>query len=139
MNIEYVNYISVEDYTLLRDSVGFRKIPFRQATRGLKNTAYQVAAKDGDRVIGMARILWDGGYTAYLADVIVHPEYQGRHIGQQMVKNIVGYLRSQLEPGESILFSLGAAKEKEPFYLKLGFENRPNGHQGAGMSQWLTK
>ena len=139
MNIEYKNYISVEDYTKLRDSVGFRKIPIRQATIGLQNTAYQVAALDEDKVVGMARILWDGGYTAYLADVIVHPDYQGKHIGNQMVKNIIDYLQSQMEPGEGILLSLGAAEKKEPFYLKLGFQNRPNDHQGAGMSQWLTK
>ena len=139
MNIEYKNYISVEDYTNLRDSVGFRKIPIRQATIGLQNTAYQVAALDEDKVVGMARILWDGGYTAYLADVIVHPEYQGKHIGNQMVKNIIDYLQSQMEPGDGILLSLGAAERKEPFYLKLGFQNRPNDHQGAGMSQWLTK
>ena len=139
MNIEYKNYISVEDYTKLRDSVGFRKIPIRQATIGLQNTAYQVAALDEDKVVGMARILWDGGYTAYLADVIVHPDYQGKHIGNQMVKNIIDYLQSQMEPGDGILLSLGAAERKEPFYLKLGFQNRPNDHQGAGMSQWLTK
>ena len=139
MNIEYVNYISVEDYTYLRDSVGFRKLPMRQATIGLQNTAYQVAAKDEDKVIGMARILWDGGYNAFLADVVVHPDYQGKHIGYQMVKNIIDYLRSQMKSDECILFNLGAAKDKEPFYLNLGFQNRPNEHLGAGMVQWLTK
>lgn len=139
MKIEYGNDISVEDYTRLRDSAGFRKIPIRQAAAGLQNTAYQVAAKDGDRVVGMARILWDGGYTAYLADVIVHPDYQGMHIGSHMVQNIIDHLRSQMEPGEDIFLSLGAAKDKEPFYWKLGFQNRPNEQQGAGMSQWLTK
>ena len=139
MGITYVSHISVEDYTCLRESVGFRKIPIRQVTAGLKNTAYQVAAKDGDKVVGMARILWDGGYTAYLADVIVHPDYQGKHIGHRMVKSIIDYLQSQLEPGEGILFSLGAARDKEPFYLKLGFQKRPNGQEGAGMSQWLMR
>ena len=139
MNITYVNEISLEDYARLRDAVGFRKIPLRQAAAGLKNTAYQVAAKDGDRAVGMARILWDGGYTAYLADVVVHPDYQGKQIGRRMVKNIIDYLKAQMEPGDGISLNLGAAREKEPFYWKLGFRTRPNEHEGAGMSQWLTK
>lgn len=139
MNIEYTNQISVEDYTLLRKAVGFREIPLHQAETGLRNTAYQVAAMDGERAVGMARILWDGGYTAYLADVIVHPDYQGKHIGYEMVNKIMDYLKSQLEPGDKIMLNLAAAKGKEPFYLKLGFDVRPNDHQGSGMSQWLTK
>lgn len=139
MEIKYVNYISVEDYTRLRDLVGFGRIPLRQAAIGLQNTAYQVAAMDGEKTVGMARILWDGGYTAYLADVVVDPDYQGCHIGCEMVENIIRFLRSHLEPGEKVMLSLGAAKQKEPFYLKLGFQNRPNENQGAGMSQWLTK
>lgn len=139
MNIEYTNQISVKDYTLLRKAVGFREIPQHQAKTGLSNTAYQVAAMDGERTVGMARILWDGGYTAYLADVIVHPDYQEKHIGYEMVSRIVDYLKSQLKPGDGILLNLNAAKGKEPFYLKLGFDVRPNEHQGSGMSQWLTK
>lgn len=139
MDIKYVNRISSEDYTQLRDSVGFSQIPLRQTIIGLKNTAYQVAAVDGNRTVGMARILWDGGYTAFLADVIVHPDYQGKHIGYEMVQNILDFLQSQMKPGDRILISLGAAKNKEPFYLKLGFLERPNEQQGSGMSQWLSK
>ena len=30
--------------------------------------------------------LWDKGYIAYLADVIVNPEYQGQGIGKKMVQ-----------------------------------------------------
>ncbi len=94
---------------------------------------------DGNQTVGMARILWDGGYTAYLADVIVQPDYQGKHIGYEMVGKIVDYLKSQMESGDTIMLNLQAAKGKESFYLKLGFDVRPNDHQGSGMSQWLTK
>jgi GNAT superfamily N-acetyltransferase len=137
--IRYINKLSVEDYTQLRKSVGFQEIPLHQASAGLKNTAFQVAAVDGTRTVGMARILWDGGYTAYLADVIVHPDYQGNRIGSEMVGKILDYLRSHMERGDKILISLGAARDKEPFYRKLGFQTRPNEHQGSGMSQWLIK
>lgn len=38
-----------------------------------------------------------------------------------------------------IMFILGAAKGKEPFYEKLGFQIRPNENSGHGMFQWRKK
>lgn len=139
MKINYINEISAENYTLLRASVGFREIPLSQAVKGLRNTSYLIAALDGSSPVGMARLLWDGGYTAFLADVIVHPDYQGLHIGKTMVDKIIDYVYSQMEPGDKVLINLEAAKGKEPFYLKFGFEQRPNEEHGAGMSQWIEK
>lgn len=139
MKMNYINEISAEDYTRLRASVGFREIPLSQAVKGLQNTSYLVAALDGSCPVGMARLLWDGGYTAFLADVIVHPDYQGLHIGKTMVDKIIDYLYSKMEPGDKVLINLAAAKGKEPFYLKFGFEQRPNEEHGAGMSQWIEK
>lgn len=139
MNIRYTNQISTGEYLSLRQAVGFREMPPHQAETGLRNTPYLVAAMDGERAAGMARILWDGGYAVLLTDVVVHPDYQGNHIGQEMIKRILDYLKSKMEPGDKIMISLEAAGGKEPFYLKLGFEERPNEHQGAGMTQLLTK
>ncbi|MBE6822062.1 MAG: GNAT family N-acetyltransferase [Ruminococcaceae bacterium] len=137
--IRLVNSISVEDYNRLRAAAGWREIPLHQAQAGLQNTAYQVAALDGETTVAMARILWDGGYTAYLADVIVHPDYQELGIGKKMVDNIMDFLYSKMEHGDSILLNLSAAKGKEAFYRKLGFKRRPNREYGAGMSLWLEK
>ena len=44
-----------------------------------------------------------------------------------------------MKPGDKILVSLGAARLKELFYVKLGFQKRPNECEGSGMSQWLIK
>ena len=139
MAIEYVGHLSAGDYLLLRKSVGFREMPRHQAETGLHNTPYLVAAVDGGRTVGMARILWDGGYAVLLTDVVVHPDYQGKRIGAKLIGKILDYLRSQMEPGDKIMISLEAAQGKEQFYRKLGFEERPNEHQGAGMTQLLTK
>ena len=37
------------------------------------------------------------------------------------------------------MFILGAAKDKEPFYEKLGFHRRPNEFSGDGMSMSRKK
>ena len=41
--------------------------------------------------------------------------------------------------GEPVMFILGAAKDKEGFYEKIGFQRRPNDFSGGGMSMWRTK
>ena len=42
-----------------------------------------------------------------------------------------------MKPGYMVNLNLNSAKGKEPFYAKLGFEERPNKDSGAGMNQWL--
>ena len=37
------------------------------------------------------------------------------------------------------MFFLGAAKGKEPFYEKLGFETSPSDTAGSGMRKTVTK
>jgi len=87
----------------------------------------------------MARLLSDGGYVQYIADVVVHPDYQGYGIGKTMINKIMEYINQGLEDGDKALICLMAAKEKEPFYKKFGLEERPNDDYGAGMSKWIIK
>lgn len=139
MEIQYINSISEEDYNRLRKAVGWSEIPRRQAQTGLNNTTFQVVAIHDDAPIGMARVNWDGGYVAFISDVVVQPEYQGCGIGKVMLTRIMDYLHNSMEPGDRIMVNLLAAKDKEPFYKKYGFDERPNESHGAGMAQWITK
>lgn len=138
MEIRYEEHISAADFSRLRKLAGMREIPDRQVRIGLKNTAYQVAALDGETPVGMARILWDGGYTAYLADVVVDPAYQKRGIGRAMIDRIFAHIRSGMEPGEQVTVHLTARKGKEPFYLRLGFREVPDEEAGSGMEQSIV-
>ncbi len=139
MEIQYGSHISAADYNRLRKSVGWSEISLRQAQTGLNNTAFQVVALAGNTPVGMARVIRDGGYVVLISDVVVNPEYQGYGIGRTMMNRILDYLRAGMEPGDKILVNLLAAKDKEPFYLPFGFEQRPNREYGAGMSQWIVK
>ena len=79
------------------------------------NSMYRVFVYEGDRLIGAGRALADGIDCAYLADIAVHPDYQGRGIG----KDIVLRLRDLARHHRKII--LYAAPGKDRFYLKLGF------------------
>ena len=139
MEITYTNQMTAEEYNEMRGSVDWRLLTPGQAERGLAHTAFVVAARDGGKIVGMGRMLFDYGYTAYLGDVIVRPEYQGQGIGTMIVTALKDKVMEAAEPGDKIMFILGAAKGKEAFYEQFGFKKRPNDFNGSGMSMWREK
>lgn len=139
MALQYTDEMTGEEYDELRLSVEWPPITEGQAERGLAHTTFLVAARDGERIVGMGRMLFDFGYTAYLGDVIVRPEYQGQGIGRQIVQRLIERTMDAAFAEERIMFILVAAQGKEPFYEKFGFIRRPNEFSGDGMSMWRKK
>jgi GNAT superfamily N-acetyltransferase len=139
MELSYCNSLSPEELNGLREAVGWARISERQAKIGLEHTEFLVAARDGDRTVACARIVGDGGYVAYLCDVIVHPDYQGHGVGKAMIGRLLEYIRSNLEPGERVKVFLMAAKGRESFYRQFGFLDLPDESEGAGMVRWMQK
>ena len=139
MNITYTNTISVEDYNALRISAGWSELIAEQAQAGLNGSTFVIAAKDGGKIVGTARLLWDGGYGSLIKDVLVLPEYQGKGIGKYMMEQIFSFLQAQMKPGWGVSVDLMAADGKEGFYEKLGFVSRPRDRRGPGMDMWITK
>ena len=139
MEITYTNQMTAEEYNEMRGSVNWRLLTPGQAERGLAHTAFVVAARDGGKIVGMGRMLFDYGYTAYLGDVIIRPEYQGMGIGTEIVTRLKDMVMEAAEQGDKIMFILVAALGKEGFYEKFGFQVRPNEINGSGMSMWKEK
>lgn len=55
MGIIYTDKMNAEEYNELRDSVAWKLLTPGQAERGLANTAFVVAARDGEKIVGMGR------------------------------------------------------------------------------------
>ena len=123
---------------MLRAAVGWRALSPSQVQAALDNSAFLVAAKDGNRTVGMTRLLSDGGYFGVVLDVVVLPEYQGQGIGREMMARLVRYLQASLRSGESSYTILTSAPGKEDFYEKMGFHRIPNKDEGAGLVMRLT-
>lgn len=137
--IVYTEEISVEEYNLLRRCVGWILVKESRAQRALENSFYKkIAWKDG-KPVGMARIVSDGGYTYFITDVIVRPEFQGEHIGTKLIGDMLEYIKRDVMDGETVMVSLMAAYERESFYEQFGFHTRPFGNHGPGMSMWLSR
>ena len=137
--IRYTDSISAEEYLELRKKVGWMQFPLEEAEACVKNAYMIVCVRDDDRAIGVARLLWDGGYIAFLSDVIVDAEYRGQGIGRKLVESCIEKLKSDMKPGYKVKMTLNSAKGKELFYEKFGFRVRPNEDAGPGMDQWFMK
>lgn len=133
--------ITPQTYNGLRRSVGWRVIEERQARAGLQNARYLLTAVEAGETVGMLRVIGDGGYIFYIADVIVLPAFQGQGIGRAMVERALALIRGSLEAGQCAFVNLMANQNKERFYAHFGFEARPDPQKelGAGMTQWILK
>ena len=79
------------------------------------NSRYKCFVYDGEVLVGAGRVVADGLDAAYIADIAVHPEYQGRGVGQAIVRRLV-----DLADGHRRII-LYANPGREGFYRKLGF------------------
>jgi GNAT superfamily N-acetyltransferase len=138
MNITYGNTITVADYNNLRKSVGWTVLAEKQAQAGIDSSACLVVANVDNNTVGMARLITDGGYIAFIADVMVLPKYQKNGIGKALMNMIMAHIQSNLEIGDCVYVGLMASKGREDFYKHFGFDERPNDYLGAGMSKWIT-
>ena len=92
-----------------------------QVTAALAHSIYRAAVYDGDRIVGMARMIGDFGLCYYIKDVIVHPDYQGRGVGRMLIETMLTFIRTHGVPGTDIAVELCAMPDKMPFYAKFGF------------------
>ena len=137
--IKYVDYITPEEYMELRAKVGWVQFPIEEAKACIDNAYYVLCVRDDEKAIGVVRLLWDGGYIAFLSDVIVDYPYQGLGIGRTLVEACIKKLNEDMKPGYKVKLNLNSAKGKETFYEKFGFKVRPNDDAGPGMDQWFIK
>ena len=79
------------------------------------NSMFSCFCYAGRVLVGAGRALADGLDCAYLADIAVHPQHQGRGLGQAIVRHLVEQCRGHKK---IILYANPGA---EPFYARLGF------------------
>jgi ribosomal protein S18 acetylase RimI-like enzyme len=83
--------------------------------RAFENSTVVCFVWDGERLIGCARALSDHEYHATIYDVAIHPEYQRRGIGSQLMREML----SRLPVWRVLLIADGDAAR---FYGRLGFK-----------------
>jgi len=123
-----------DDYNRLRAAVGWGVYDRELVERALPTSLYGVCAYESDELVGMARVIGDGGMVYYIQDVIVLPGHQRQGIGTTLMDKIMTWVRAHAS--RNTIVGLMAAAGKEPFYEKYGFTRRPTERLGAGMTQF---
>jgi predicted GNAT family N-acyltransferase len=121
----------VDEFILLRQVVGWGT-PNRGATGlSVKNALFSVCLESDGRIIGLGRVVGDGGLYFYIQDLIVVPEFRGNGYSLLIMKELMGYIKKNAKSGSFV--GLFAAKGVEELYLKFDFVNRPSEIYGPGM------
>ncbi|HKY25177.1 MAG TPA: GNAT family N-acetyltransferase [Gaiella sp.] len=85
--------------------------------RSFEQSRHVAFARDGRRVVGMARLLSDGVSNAYLVDVWTASAYRRRGIASAMVRRLLDEV-----PGQHVGLQTDDA---QAFYASLGFGAQP--------------
>jgi predicted GNAT family acetyltransferase len=85
--------------------------------RSFEQSQHVSIARDGERVVGMARLLSDGVCNAYLVDVWTLSSHRRQGVASAMVQSLAAAV-----PGQHIGLQTDDAQE---FYATLGFRPQP--------------
>ena len=75
----------VNTYLELRSKVHWIELNRLQAQMALNNSLKIITVYNDGQPIGMGRIVGDGAVISYIQDLIIIPEYQGKHIGSMLI------------------------------------------------------
>ncbi len=132
------NVLGYEDYSKLRESVGWMLFSKEQTQMALMNSLYTVIAVKDSQTVGMGRLTGDGMYYI-IVDIVVQPNYQKQGIGTKIVNMIIEFVDKETPNGGRSSIQLIAEKGKETFYEKIGFKIIPHEFCGSGMRKVIRK
>jgi GNAT superfamily N-acetyltransferase len=120
---------SKEGYTALFETTGWNReyqVSPEDLALAVANSQFVVTAYDGERLIGVGRVLTDGVLHAMIYEMIVHPDYQGHGVGTQILQRLIQWCQENHIHD----IQLFCARGKRAFYEKNGFIARPDDAPG---------
>ena len=118
MNFEVTHVAPTpSEYFVLRLKSGMNARELAAAEIGLKNSLFAISIRNDGTLIGMGRLVGDGGCHVQVVDIAVDPDFQGQKLGSLIMKEIMAYVKSSLPP--SCLVNLFA--DVSFLYEKYGF------------------
>ena len=109
-----------ETFLRLRAAAGMRPRSVKGASKGLGEELFSVVLrleKSGE-IVGMGRIVGDGGTIFVICDMMVIESFQKKGGGTMIMDAIMGYLLEEAPPNSYI----NLMADVDGFYEKWGFE-----------------
>ena len=116
MIYKYNESISPEAMADLRESVGWNRME-KEYGNPLMTSFFHIAVYDEDQLVGYVDSVSNGVTDAYIQDLIVRPDYQGKGIGTDLMKKMIASLKEKHIYIISVIFE----ERLKPFYDRFGF------------------
>lgn len=110
---------STAQYLELRRTAGLSEMSEEGAKIGLPRSCFAVTLYEKDKLIGMGRVIGDGGCFFQITDIAVRPSHQGQGFGKIILQEIMSFLATVPERSYVSLIADGDASK---LYAQYGFE-----------------
>ncbi len=125
---------TVEEYSRLIAAVGFKPRDPVAISTALAQSIFSICAQSNGNIIGMGRVIGDGGLHYYLTDVIVHPAHQRRGVGSRIVQALTAFV--ERVPFKNTWVGIFPVEGTADFYARFGYKAQlPS---GPAMYRWLN-
>lgn len=127
-----IQNISVETYQKLREECGLSARSFAAAKIGLSNSLCSITLIDSksQKIIGMGRLIGDGGCHCQISDICVIPDYQGKGLSKLIMQKLDEYIQENIP--ESCYINLIADGTAYKLYEKYRFKEVYPASRGMG-------
>ena len=116
MNYKFNEPVSAKALSDLREAVGWNRMENEYASP-LMVSYYHIAVYENDALIGYIDCVSNGVTDAYIQDLMVHPDHQGKGIGTKLMNQMIEYLKEK----HIYMISVVYEESLKPFYAKFGF------------------
>ena len=124
---------AVATYQQLRIAAGLSAKTAEAAAKGLPNSLFAVQVLLGDDVVGMGRIIGDGGCFYQVVDIAVLPAHQGKGLGKLIMREIRQFIDSDVP--SSAYVSLIADGQAQDLYAQFGFRHTAPASVGMALKR----
>ena len=100
----------------LREAVGWNRME-NVYKDPCMTSYYHIAVYDNNTLIGYIDSVSNGVTDAYIQDLMVHPDYQGKGIGTELMNRMIIKLKERHIYMISVVFE----ERLKPFYKRFGF------------------
>lgn len=120
MIYKYNERVNVQEICNLRQSVGWNRMEKEMANPRL-NSYYHIAVyeEENQKLIGFVDSVSNGVTDVYIQDLMVHPDFQGKGLGSELMNKMIDYLKK----ADIYMISVLYDEDLKDFYSRFGFYN----------------
>ena len=120
INITKETSVSIDDVLHLYQAVGWTNYTNQpqMLEQSLAHSLAIYVARDGEKIVGLVRLVGDGFSSVFVQDLIVLPSYQRQGIGSDLMKEALGDYKDAYQ----VQLVTDRTEETLGFYRSLGFE-----------------